>query len=68
MCVFNVLCSDWEHGLSLPRSHFYSKLKEEAIDTSGCFLGLSQLSNFARGKLLDSFLADLNMDNIYFNI
>jgi hypothetical protein len=33
---------DWERALSLQNSHYYSKLKGDAIYTSTCLLNLSQ--------------------------
>jgi hypothetical protein len=38
---FNIPNFDWKRGLSLPNSHYYSKLKVDAIYTSTCLLDLS---------------------------
>jgi hypothetical protein len=39
---FNAPGFDWKRGLSLPNSHYYCKLKGEAIYTSTCLLNLNQ--------------------------
>jgi hypothetical protein len=39
---FNAPGFDWKSVLSLPNSHYYSKLKGDAIYTSMCLLNLNQ--------------------------
>jgi hypothetical protein len=39
---FNAPGFDWKIGLSLPNSHYYSKLKGDAIYTSTCLLNFNQ--------------------------
>jgi hypothetical protein len=39
---FNAPGFNWETGASLPKCHYYSKLKGDAIYTSTCLLGLRQ--------------------------
>jgi hypothetical protein len=39
---FNAPGFNWESGTPLPNSHYYSKLKGDAIHTSTCLLGLRQ--------------------------
>jgi hypothetical protein len=36
---------DWKRGLSLPNSHYYSKLKEDAIYSSTCLLNFNQCND-----------------------
>jgi hypothetical protein len=39
---YNAPGFNWESGAPLPKCHYYSKLKGDAIYTSRCFLGLRQ--------------------------
>jgi hypothetical protein len=56
---FNAPGFNWGRGLPLPNSHYYSKLKGDAIYTSTCFLGFRQCV-----KAVDSHnLLDLVFDN-----
>jgi hypothetical protein len=52
---------DWKSGLSLPNSHYYSKLKGEAIYTSTCLLNLRQcIDTVGSSNLLDLFFYKLS--------
>jgi hypothetical protein len=62
---FNTPGFDWTHGLSLPNSHYYSKLREDAIYTSTCLLNLNQCIDTVGSSnpldLISSKLSDLRI-------
>jgi hypothetical protein len=65
---FNAPGFDWKSGLSLPNSHYYSKLKGDAINTSTCLLNLNQcIDTVGSSNLLDfifSNLSDLRITSV----
>ncbi|PNF20051.1 hypothetical protein B7P43_G05268 [Cryptotermes secundus] len=51
----------WKTGLALPSSHYYSKLKRDAIYTSTCLLNLNQcIDNDSSSNLLDLIFSNLS--------
>jgi hypothetical protein len=51
---FNALGFDWKSGLSLPNSHYYTKLKGDEIYTSTCLLNLYKcIDTVGSSNLLD---------------
>jgi hypothetical protein len=57
---FNAPGFDWRSGLSLPNSHYYSKLKGDAIYTFTCLLNLNQcIDTVDCSNLLDLILSNL---------
>jgi hypothetical protein len=57
---FNAPGFDWKRGLSLPNSHYYCKLKGEAIYTSTCLLNLNQCTDTDHSRnLLDLIFTNL---------
>jgi hypothetical protein len=57
---FNAPDFDWKRGLSLPNSHYYCKIKGEAIYTSTCLLNLNQcLDTVHSSNLLDLIFTNL---------
>ncbi|PNF20040.1 hypothetical protein B7P43_G05817 [Cryptotermes secundus] len=58
---FNAPGFDWKSGLALPNSHYYSKLKGDAIYTSTCLLNLNQcIDNVSGSNLLDLIFSNLS--------
>jgi hypothetical protein len=58
---FNTPGFDWKCGLSLSNSHYYSKLKGDAIYTSTCLLNLNQcIDNAGSSNLLDLIFSNLS--------
>jgi hypothetical protein len=58
---FNTLGFYRKRGLSLPNSHYYSKLKGDAIYTSTCLLNLNQcIDNVGSPNLLDLIFSNLS--------
>jgi hypothetical protein len=58
---FNAPGFDWKNGLSLPNSHYYSKLKGDAIYTSTCLLNLIQcIDTVGSSNLLDLICSNLS--------
>jgi hypothetical protein len=58
---FNAPGFDWKSGLSLPNSHYYSKLKGDAIYTSTCLLNLNQcIDTVGSSSLLDLIFSSLS--------
>jgi hypothetical protein len=58
---FNTPGFDWKRGVSLPNSHYYSKLKGDAIYTSTCLLNLSQcIDPVGSSNLLDLIFSSLS--------
>ncbi|PNF33582.1 hypothetical protein B7P43_G14684 [Cryptotermes secundus] len=58
---FNAPGFDWKSGLALPNSHYYSKLKGDAIYTSTCLLNLNQcIDNVRSSNLLDLIFSNLS--------
>jgi hypothetical protein len=56
------LVFDWKRGLSLLNSHYYCKLKGEAIDTSTCLLNLNQCTDTDHSSnLLDLVFTNLDI-------
>jgi hypothetical protein len=52
---------DWKLGVCLPNSHYYSKLKGDAIYASTCLLNLSQcLDTVGNGNLLELAFSNLS--------
>jgi hypothetical protein len=52
---------DWKFGLSLPNSHYYSKLKRDAIYTSTCLLNLNQcIDNVGSSNLFVLIFSNLS--------
>jgi hypothetical protein len=70
---FNAPGFKWESGTLLPKSHFCSKLKGDAIYTSTCFLGLRQyveavdliFANFADMKSFDTHTGMVTPDTYH---
>jgi hypothetical protein len=64
---FNAPGFDWDHGLSAPDCHYYSKLRGDAIYTSTCLLNLQQcIDAVGSSNLLDLVFTNLNDYNITF--
>jgi hypothetical protein len=58
---FNAPGFDWKSGLSMPNTHYYSKLKGDAIFTSTCLLNLNQcIDNVGSSNLLDFIFSNLS--------
>jgi hypothetical protein len=58
---FNTPGFDWKNGLSLPNSHYYSKLKGDAIYASMCLLTLSQcIDTVGSSNLLDLIFSNMS--------
>jgi hypothetical protein len=58
---FNSPGFDWNRGLSLPNSHYYSKIKGDAIYTSTCLLNLIQCIDIVgSSNLLDLMFFNLS--------
>jgi hypothetical protein len=58
---FNTPGFDWKCGLSLPNSHYYSKLKGGAIYTSTCLRNFNQcIDNAGSSNLLDFIFSTLS--------
>jgi hypothetical protein len=58
---FNAPGFDWKSGLSLPYSHYYSKLKRDAIYTSTCLLNLNQcIDTVGSSNLFDLIFSNLS--------
>jgi hypothetical protein len=52
---------DWKSGLSMPNSHYYSRLKGDAIYTSTCLLNLNQcIDTVGSSNPLDLFFSNLS--------
>jgi hypothetical protein len=61
---FNACGFDWKIGLLVPNSHYYSKLKGDAIYTSTCFLNLNQCSRNLF-HLIFSNISDISITPVY---
>jgi hypothetical protein len=58
---------DWNRGLSDPDSHYYSKLRGDAIYTSTCLLSLHQcIDTVGSSNMLDLVFSNLG-DRNYFS-
>jgi hypothetical protein len=58
---FNAPGFNWKSGLSLPNSHYYSKLKGDAIYTSTCLLNLNQrIDIVGSSNLFDLIFSNLS--------